>query len=68
MPQQLYCDVCQCRTFYVMLQDDGSVETYCMVNNHKRVVVSIPELVAHLYKVEGENIDGNIKEIGGSGK
>ena len=55
MAEQVYCSNCSCRTFYVMLADDGSVDVYCATNNHKRTLVNIPELVAHLYKTESED-------------
>lgn len=55
MAEQIYCDKCSCRTFYAMLADDGSVDVYCATNNHKRTLVNIPELVAHLYKTESED-------------
>lgn len=55
MPLQLGCPVCKCGTFYVMNQDNGSVEVFCTVNNHRTVLVNIPELVKHLYKTESED-------------
>jgi len=55
MPQQIYCDQCTARVFYIMLQDDGTIEAYCQTHNHKRVIVNIPELIAHVYKTESED-------------
>jgi len=52
MPQQLYCAACTCRTFYLMAQDDGSIDAFCQVHNHKRVLVNIPALVQHILKVQ----------------
>ena len=55
MPIQHQCSACPCRAFYVMLQDDGSVQVFCTVNNHPHTLVNIPELVEHLYKTESED-------------
>jgi hypothetical protein len=38
-----------------MLQDDGSIECYCITNNHRRLLLNLPELIAHMYKSEQEN-------------
>jgi hypothetical protein len=58
MPEQVYCWKCTCRMFYIMLQENGSIEAFCTQNNHKRELVNIPELVDHLYKQEsGDSLE-----------
>jgi hypothetical protein len=49
-PLQVKCEVCGCRSFYLMAQPNGSIESYCAVHNHKRELVNIPDLVSHVDK------------------
>lgn len=37
-----------------MLQDDGSVEAYCTVHNHKQIMVNIPLLAKHILAIATE--------------
>jgi len=64
MPQQIYCHQCYARVFYIMLQDDGNIEAYCQMHNHKCVIVNIPELIAHVYKTESEDSIETYKDNG----
>lgn len=41
---QMQCEQCTTRTFYIMMQDNGSIEAYCTTNNHQKLLVNIPEL------------------------
>lgn len=52
LPRQYNCTGCTCRNFYLMLQDDGSIEAFCTQNNHRQVMINIPELVSHILHVE----------------
>jgi hypothetical protein len=51
-----------------MLQDDGSIECYCTTNNHKRLLLNLPELIAHMYKSEQENSIEVYKDRDNSGQ
>ena len=65
MPRQIYCTGCTERTFYVMAQDDGSIEIFCAKNNHRQLIVDIPTLVEVIYNGKAES---SSSEPGGSGQ
>lgn len=52
---QMRCEQCANTTFYIMAQEDGSIEAFCTQYNHKNLLVNIPELV--------QNILGGVEEI-----
>lgn len=56
MPMQIQCDICGCRPFYLMAQDDGSIESFCANVNHRKVLVDIPALVSHIAKGYEEDL------------
>lgn len=47
-PVQHKCISCACKTFYIMLQIDGSIECFCVDKNHRQVLVNIADLTAHI--------------------
>lgn len=49
---QYKCDQCGVKLFYVMLQDDGSIDVFCSTGNHKKTLCNVTELVTSVLNAQ----------------